>query len=394
MSWGQIKRTGHGFFLVLWVLACSFPSLSLDYISFIFLRTLINVMSNERPVTRLHSVERNELSDIDQAVELLTHFQPRLIGYGGEHLVYSIPNHPKYVVKASLETTEKIASWQRGHHLSADVVTDEIRRGVANMLAEDQRLQLELRKAFGKEHVLPQKSFFKQIPLTADMPDVLKISPIPFVAPGMVWSILRIQERASALEDPKRLQLVSGYSEKAKQPLDEETYWQATEHLLDGTQTLFSTQDAFFRIQPNEMLWALCDAMQVDSGLADCVRDCVHRTIAYTQTTHEILDLAGADNLIFYKKSNGDWNYLLVDVAYGRKLMDSVSLSLEKLYSSDELQVGERNRILNGFNFVRTINGIAERLGMDERVRFDQRVTELPAQAKHRLYEELKAQMM
>ena len=106
-----------------------------------------------------------------------------------------------------------------------------------------------------------------------------------------------------------------------------------------------------------------------DPKLGDVLHELIEKIISYTERTGEILDIAGDDNIIFFQKDNM-WSYILVDAKYpgNNDVMRGLKLNLDKLkYEIETEEIGE-NILLNAFNYIRTINGIAEQLGIKARI--------------------------
>ena len=100
---------------------------------------------------------------------------------------------------------------------------------------------------------------------------------------------------------------------------------------------------------------------------------------SYTQKTEEIFDLAGQDNIVFSKKGE-TWIYTLVDTLYpGEKMIGKTKIILLKLSMGNEIDSYERNVLLNVFNFVRTVNGLAEQMDIQKRISIvPEGMTQLP----------------
>ncbi len=49
-------------------------------------------------------------------------------------------------------------------------------------------------------------------------------------------------------------------------------------------------------------------------------------------------------------------------------MVEETKIVLLKLSVGSEIDGGERNILMNTFNYVRTINGLAEQLGLEERI--------------------------
>lgn len=306
-----------------------------------------------------------ELSGVEH--ELVTKYQPKFLAKGGEHIVYEIPGHPDIVAKVSTEILKKVISWNAEHGLPIDALATEVEPHAREYLKQETERYQQLKQYFGAGHVLGQKKILAKVPLTERILNDLYAGEAPS-AGNEAWGVVMVQRRAEELRDPEHLTLVAGYSEKSD--VESKTYRAATEHLVFGKdQEQKIDREKLLAVQPNDHLKSLVERADNDESLKAALVDLIGKSISYTQETGEILDLAGADNITF-SQTNGKWTYRLVDALYpGEKSMvDKTKIALLNLSLGNEIGEGERNQVMNSFNYARTINGLAEQFGVQQRV--------------------------
>jgi len=298
--------------------------------------------------------------------DLVLHYQPKFVARGGEHLVYEIPDHPGVVVKIRIGKLKKLLEHNYEGGQPLDSLSPEIQSQADSLLETERNRYQKLREHFGREHVPSQRKYLLKVPITEDIVRSFYDGQLP-VSPVEVWSVAMIQKRISELDEP-HLSLTSGYAEHSE-PVPK-TYRKANEFLIEGKKldTPFSTED-FLSVQSNEWLGNIVEQSEADEGLKNTLKNLVNKIISYTTDTGEILDLAGKDNIILHQE-NGSWSYTLVDARYPgtNNMVETVKMILLKNESGDKLSDSEKNNLLNTINYVRTVNGLAEQLGISDRI--------------------------
>jgi hypothetical protein len=306
-----------------------------------------------------------ELSDVEH--ELTAKYQPKFLAKGGEHIIYEIPEHPNVVVKVRTASLKKMLEWNVEHGQPLDSLPAEIEPRAREYLKEEAERYQQLKKYFGPDHVPSQREFLIKVPITEKILGELYDGNPPATT-NEVWSIVMVQKRVDALSDPDRLAIVAGYAEHGEVP--EDLYKQATDHLIFSQSSDQEMETAqFLQVQSHNDLRNLLEKAGSDENLKNDLKDLVERMVAYTQETGEIFDLAGQDNIILFQK-DGEWSYSLVDTRYPgeSKTVEKARATLSKLSEGNELDEHEKNILLNTFNFVRTINGLAEQVGVEKRI--------------------------
>mgnify|MGYP001571273250 CR=1 FL=1 len=126
-------------------------------------------------------------------------------------------------------------------------------------------------------------------------------------------------------------------------------------------------------IYPN--LAKLVSKANENDVLKATLADFIIKSINNINIYGEILDTAGSDNIIFSKAKTDNWSYVLADAIYpsaapaeGRlKQVQSILLKYGHNKTSP-LSGEERNDLMNILNHIRSVNIIANSLGLSERV--------------------------
>lgn len=310
---------------------------------------------------------RPEYSVDDVEHELVSSYRPKFLAKGGEHIIYELPEHPDVVVKVRAAFLKRTLEWNIEHSQPLDAFPVEIAPNIREYLkAEAERYQ-QLKKHFGSEHVPSQKEFLLKVPVTEKVMEELYEGKSP-PKTNEAWSIVMVQKRVEALDDPNHLAIVAGYAEEGEVP--EDAYKQATDHFIFSQNPEGKIErERFLQVQSPSELRTLLEKAESDENLKNALKDLIERMIAYVQGTGEIFDLCGQDNIVLFKK-DGMWSFSLVDTRYpgeGR-MIEKARAALSKLSEGNELGGGEKNVLLNTFNFVRTVNGLAEQIGVETRI--------------------------
>ncbi len=307
--------------------------------------------------------------ELDPALhELTSRYRPKYLAKGGEHIVYDIPEHPEVVVKVNASSLKRAITWNIEHDESADSLPRELELGMRQSLSDQSERQQTLKVYFGSEHVPSQKGFLLKVPVTEDILRALYREAPPAMTTE-AWSFVTIQKRVEALADPERLTLVCGYAEFNKET-DQDLYRKVTEHYVFGKDPEKPMcQEDMLAVQHPSELATLLERAKSDEDLHTVLKDLVERIIVYAEETGEILDIAGQDNIILFKKDDA-WTYSLVDARYPGEsdMMERAKSALRKISEGERIDSRESGILLNSFNFVRTVNGLAELIGVHKRI--------------------------
>ncbi len=283
---------------------------------------------------------------------LVEKYQPKFLARGGDHLVYEVQDHPDVVIKASTFRVKDILANNVEHGIPLDSMSDDMRAQIETELKEKDEQSKALRNYFGNEHTLAERRYLMKVPVTGEiLTDIFKgdwkgrIPPASSLEMKKAWSSVIVQQRAEAISDTTHLSLnFEGFLEDGKY---DET---AIQNIL-----------------------ALSE---IDPALRDSLKEFVSKAVSYANDTGNILAMAGKDNVIFYKEANNSdnvneekWNYLLVDALpiHNEPVFKMSQEIARKIMDDQKITEHEKTLLKKGLNFTRTINGLAEKLGMMER---------------------------
>lgn len=324
-------------------------------------------MSMESPKIEQQKTPKPEYELGDVEHELVSKYRPKFLAKGGEHIVYELPEHPDIVVKVRTASIKKVLEWNVEHGQPLDSLPTEIEPRAREYLRDEAGRYQQLKKYFGSEHVPSQKEFLVKVPITENILRAIYEGEPPAVT-NEAWSVVMVQKRVEALSDSNRLAIVAGYAEKDEVPKD--LYSQATAHLVFGKNSEQKMErDELLQIQSHGDLRNLVEKSDNDEGLKNALKDLIERMVAYSEETGEIFDLAGQDNIILFQE-DGKWTFALVDTRYPgeSKMIEKTKAALLKLSNGEEIDEHEKNILLNTFNFIRTVNGLAEQVGAQKRI--------------------------
>src|SRR3989338_8047224 len=308
--------------------------------------------------------------------EIIKKFRPEYITQGGEHLVYRIPDHADVVVKAS---KHKIVNIICSHYTENNVPTNQrlSQRVTEEYKSEVDQKNQELRRLrafFGNEHTLPEKRFLMKIPISREILEELfkndyKKRNLPESARQLpeVWSHVIVQKFTPLVADPDHLSFSFGRLCEDRQ-IDSGLYDEITSALLDDKDSPVS-KERFFDLQDSsreKYLQTAITKAQQDDGLLTAVFDFLRKTVEFSHITGQILALGGHDNVIFYRKDDGRWDYLLIDAIIPIPepiLQSTVEGIAQKIARGEALSVAERRNLQRCLNFIRVINVAISILG-------------------------------
>jgi hypothetical protein len=299
--------------------------------------------------------------------DLVGRYQPKFLARGGDQLVYEIPDHPDVVAKAAYPLMRLV---QEKTAATGGKLSPEGAVALNEHLQDRRRRFSRMRSTFGEEHVLAQKQYLMQVPVTPELVDRLHGGKPPAGAKDMkeVWTIVAIQPKAEEFSDVESLSITSGYLEN--QPIDPERYRRMTEALASEGGDAEFTWEEFLAAHPWEK--ELFATLEREPDMAAAVGDFVGKAVKYVEETGETLDLAGAGNVALSKR-NGKWDYRLIDALYpgfsrSKGIFTSAKEAIAKAAAGETIDEGEKSRIKNALNFTRTINALARKLGREEKL--------------------------
>ncbi len=314
--------------------------------------------------------------------ELVARYQPQFLARGGDHLVYEASGHPDVVIKASTYKIKDILIDNDARGLPLDGVSDDMRASLEKEVAEKNAQIREYRKYFGAKHTLAEHRYLMQVPVSAEVLQEIfkndwKGRAVPPGAASVrdVWSAVAVQKKAPQIEDTNHVGLYfGGFLEDRRQASSPGEYEYFSEIFEHGGAIQPEDLEEFFRLQDNPDTHALRDLVlraEQDPELKKTTIDFLLAAIHFANETGNILALAGTDNVILYQE-NGEWNYLLVDAIplQNEPILTAARVARERSENNEPLNQKEGGYIMRARNFIRTINGLAAALEVEQRVRF------------------------
>jgi hypothetical protein len=331
-------------------------------------------MSAERP--------NNPYNKLPAEHEAVIQYQPRFLARGGDHLVYEAEGHPDTVIKASTFKIKDVLMDNATRGLPLDSISDD-RRALLDKEIKEKNAQIRLyREYFGAEHTLSERRYVMQVPISPEIIQEIFIDDWKDRTPpeGIdtiqnAWTAAVIQKKAPEISDPNHLDLYfGGFIEERKEQSDSEEYEKLNNTFLGRNPITEEDLDLFFKTQDNPKTHALADLLakaEENPQLKAAIKDFLQKTIRFAQDTGNILALAGEDNVILSPK-DGEWNYLLVDAIplYNEPIYELGKQAQERAEKGEELTQQDKAFITRARNFVRTINGLAASLNIQERLEF------------------------
>lgn len=307
---------------------------------------------------------------------LLEKYRPTFIGSGGNSIVYTIEGHPDIVAK--LNFNELLADHEKAHIESHQPASDTLDTTIINELqksfASEQQRNAALKKYFGKEHMVPARSYIVKLPISARILQQLYYNDMEASAlddVSEVWTVVNIQKKVAAIAEGSHLSMESGYAELNDENellahVDTTLYKTVTQNMLHpNTQPVIDVDvvKQFLKTQ-HPTITRLLEESEHDKHIQDICREIVRKAITYTKETGEILDLFGPDNLVISNNQN-IIEYVLPDVVFFTdNMVAETQSSIRTLIEKGEISFEDTLNILNGVNYVRFINSLSHILGL------------------------------
>ncbi|MCC7357418.1 hypothetical protein IT408_02830 [Candidatus Uhrbacteria bacterium] len=309
-------------------------------------------MMKEIRQTEKATERKTVLRGFEVKPDFITTYEPKLIGRGGEHMVFTLKGKPDLVAKVNMNSVERF--------YPATIHEIDPLHGYENrwqsFLDDHRKRRMALREAFGAEHVLTQKVFLAKVPFVIEMKFALKqlAEQNAGFAPKQVWAIVSLQKKSELLGKEGTKSIRSGYVER-RGAVNEEGYALATQQLLNGE----GISEQVFRTIQGKHMEDLIDEMKQDQGIKDTMKEFTEKAIQFTTNQpRACLDLAGEENIVVGKK-NGKVNFEIIDPFAGMITLDQVQDAWRRFAKNQPLKGSDRYSLLNGINYIRTINGLS-----------------------------------
>lgn len=339
------------------------------------------VPEGRRPGEPLPMASDDDAYDLSAMLDnrMVNQYAPAFLAKGGEHIVYVSPMAPDVVVKVDAMVMRKLHRSNAERGLPLDQMDPDVLPHVEEKMRNDRERYLRLRGVFGRAHVPGMKQGIVLVPVT----EKLLIKTHRGMPPGDVkgitqsWAIVKVQKRAPEIDKPGTLSVTAGYAEH-RSITDQAKYAEATAAYVDGANDGHASAEARKAVSHFDLNMVMQKAV-AEPAAAEALKDFTAKTITYAMVTGEILDFAGGDNVTFYR--DGDkWNYRLVDALFGHPKMLPIAKEVaSRAAKGKALNEFDISTLLNVVNFSRTVNGLADQLGIKERVAW------MPEEAKGKI---------
>ncbi|MDF1496709.1 MAG: hypothetical protein P1P90_01470 [Patescibacteria group bacterium] len=299
-------------------------------------------------------------------------YEPRLIGKGGEHLVFKFedPKHPNTVYKVNTHAT---AALYRSHLLGPNSEADARANLDRQILRRNHRTR-ELRDYFGFRSVPVQKYMIRDVPINLDI--VARLAPNlpvdPAHLPETIPAWVTVQRKIELPEDSTTS--LDGYYPELRIDADKEKqrefYIKSNELLLNGNEHDMDIE------QQKEMVCALYDTLtptylraELDPDYKSKLQETARKLIRYTTETENTLDMAGKDNLVLTREKDG-WQLQMLDPLSNTDFtLTDIREAIQKLDDDKQLTHDQLVRSINTLNTIRVINSLAILADIPERLR-------------------------
>lgn len=298
-------------------------------------------------IEKVDRIVRHNEEIFESKNELISQYQPKLIGVGNEHLVYSLEDHPNIVLKINKFSLEASIRWCLENQATADefMADEDVRLAVTERINQYQQQLNTLTEHFGRTHVAKGRFIKIKIPLIPTLLGELGLKGDDL--PAEAYAVAMVQERLDGVDDNESLQAWYPRSEEPDQ---------------------FLEHTAIAVLNPS--LTSTLHDIDVNSN----IREFAETAIRYSSETERILDLAGAGNVSLYTNPDtGVQTYKIVDalfpVTWEKFIHEFKSDVQAYLNNPEDFSIEDRtSRIINTINYIRYINELAASTASNERL--------------------------
>lgn len=318
----------------------------------------------QEPGSRGADIDR-ELRTIADEI-MIDAYKPAFLGEGGEHLVFALPGHPRFVAKVNHEYLAHFITSRTRDGGSFEALTVEERKKIDRALAQNRRVHEDMRRFFG-DMTLREFQYVMAVPLTSSVLHTLVDDHLPDLPEGVVHvpASVRLQEKLPDTAMKNGISLTFAYIERSGRISDAD--YEHLNGIFDGS----TDPDEYLRVvleNPD-----FIDLLHRDERLRTAVRRFVEAAVHYTEETGEMLDLAGTGNALVYKDPE-DWRVVLPDAMYpNRDAWSDVRDAVELFLASGSLDQFHANRLMNGLNYARLVHALAQAVGSPARLRISRK---------------------
>ena len=312
------------------------------------------------PDSRAEAIQQ-DLKEVE-AYPFIGKYKPAFLGEGAEHAVFEIPGKPNIVAKIRTGEGAKIIEYNQRHRLRPEVIAALVQENMAEAMKEDEN-RFQLLREYFSNSVLNEWQIVMQVPMTNELARTLFGIAVPHYDGMDSYTIpmrVRFQERIpKEAQTREAVDLRFRYIEKS--PITNEMY-ERLHGVLDGA---ISGEEYLSAFEEGE---AIIKTLRENDGAKRALRDFVKRAIQYSEETGEAFDLAGQHNVILFD-DKGTWRVILPDGMYPQKDLWRDAKGVAEAYTTQkEMNAHDANVLMNGINYARTINALADLAGIKERL--------------------------
>jgi len=315
-------------------------------------------------------------------------------GHGGEHVVFKIKQredregaYRSVVAKASMQYIRRgIDLWatsQRridpSEQVAGEMETREAfvqrrrEEGLTYMeedLVQERKFFAAAKKYFSKEHFLYARGAIRTVPVSPSVvKELLADLNYDIKPPSEALQIDTIVRYQQMLPEEVELgregvsSLGMRYLERLNISFDD--YVRINAQTLMGKEGLDT--DVFFKSLHGQTVELLKQAEE-DEELKEVLRELIENMIEFTNSSEQMLDMAGPGNIRVYKNEEGKWDYLLMDIYAGGQWSLAAETTQGLAHLKGTLPRGLVTDLTNGMNYARALNGMAKVLGVEKRI--------------------------
>lgn len=303
----------------------------------------------------------NELRKIEGEA-VLEKYTPSFLGEGGQHVVFEIPNHPEVVAKVDREALEATieACLERG--VPFEEPPEATRKWIERTVLENREAVGLLREYFG-DAVLKERQLVMDIPMTTNLLRVVAGDHMPELSEGVrhITVPVRIQEKIPQETIEGSIDVGFQYLENSK--ITGEEYAR-----LHGVLTGGLSGREYLSVFPSGK--QLLAAIDEHPELVEVLKKFTNDAARYTEDTGEMLDLAGLKNALVYQGKDGKWQLRLPDALYPERYQwGPAREAMDTVVNGGDIDGPESFVLMNGLNYSRFMNALAESTGATSRLR-------------------------
>lgn len=325
-------------------------------------------------------LEKNNFFKFNTAEQPFEQLSANLVCVGNKAIIYNFSEEPSLVAKILVGPLRDAVAQNESFNNPTQSFKQEIIK--KEVILKTQR-QEKLQNYFGKEHFVQEIRMPICLSLTSEI--VSNITSCVRLSEetkntfteawnnGLkeLWTIVIYQEFSTTLANPERLSVQGGYCEISNSKINKDVYARVTESLLQSSNNETFSKEEFLAIQRNDntSLAPLVSKINADDGFKQKLISFVENAITFSNSTGEILDTAGKDNIILFPEEN-TWDYLLID-ALSMHNEPVLEHARKILISADkQVEISDRDKLflLKALNYTRTINGLAIILGLNTQI--------------------------